>query len=53
MTIDDLYKTIGYACLYKGLGKFVDEIPSGELTVSMFRYVKPRKMLSETVDFLR
>lgn len=30
LTIDDYYKTVGYACLYKGLGESVDLIPADE-----------------------
>ena len=47
MTIDDFYKTIGYACLYKGYGNTVNEIPENELSVSLFREVYPEKFLSE------
>lgn len=47
LTIDDLYKTIGYACLYKGYGKTVNEIPAEELTVSIFRHTYPRRLFSE------
>lgn len=47
LTIDDLYKTIGYACLYKGYGKTVNEIPADELTVSIFRHTYPRKLFRE------
>lgn len=44
LTIDDFYKTIGYACLFKGYGKIVNQIPTDELTVSIFRESYPRKM---------
>ena len=37
LTIDDFYKTVGYACLYKGYGERVDAVPINELTVSIFR----------------
>jgi hypothetical protein len=47
MNIDDFYKTNGYACLYKGYGKKVNEIPMQELTVSMFRAKHPRKLFAE------
>ena len=40
----EVYKTIGYACLYKGYGKHVDQIPIEELTVSIFRESYPRKL---------
>ena len=45
LTIDDFYKTVGYACLYKGYGQYVDQIPIAELTVSLFRESYPRKLL--------
>ena len=44
LTIDDYYKTVGYACLYKGLGETVDQIPANELTISIFRESYPREM---------
>lgn len=37
LTIDDYYKTVGYAYLYKGYGKHVDAVPIDELTVFIFR----------------
>ena len=39
LSIDDFYKTMGYACLYKGYGNRVDQIPAEELTISIFRKV--------------
>lgn len=45
LSIDDFYKTLGYACLYKGLGETVNEIPAEELTVSIFRETYPRELL--------
>ena len=47
MSIDTFYKTIGYACLYKGYGKNVNEVPAEELTVSLFREAYPRKLFAE------
>ena len=44
LTIDDFYKTVGYACLYKGYGERVDAVPINELTVSIFRAKRPEKM---------
>ncbi len=44
LTIDDYFKTVGYACLYKGLGASVNEIPAEELTISIFREVCPREL---------
>ena len=37
LTIDDYIKTVGYAYLYKGQGKTVDEIPFDGLTVTLVR----------------
>ena len=47
LTIDDLYKTIGYAYIYKGLSKHVNEIPADEITISVFRYSYPREMFED------
>lgn len=44
LSIDDYYKTVGYACLYKGLGETVNQIPANELTISIFRESYPREM---------
>ena len=44
LSIDDYFKTVGYACLYKGLGETVDQIPANELTVSIFRETYPREL---------
>ena len=44
LTIDDFYKTVGCACLYKGYGERVDAVPINELTVSIFRAKRPEKM---------
>lgn len=44
LSIDDYYKTVGYACLYKGLEETVDQIPANELTISIFRESYPREM---------
>ena len=47
LSIDTLYKTLGYACLYKEYGKTINEIPAEELTVSLFREAYPRELFSE------
>ena len=44
LTIDDFYKTVGYACFYKGYGGHVNSVPINELTISIFRETKPVKM---------
>ena len=41
LSIDNYIKTVGYAYLYKGMGKHVDEIPFSELTVSLVRDTVP------------
>lgn len=46
LSIDDFYKAIGYACLYKGLGEKVGEISEKELTISIFRHTYPRELFS-------
>lgn len=45
LTIDDFYKTIGYACLYKGMSNTVNEISANELTVSVFRESYPEELI--------
>ncbi len=44
-SIDDYYKAIGYACIYKSFGETVDAIPAQEITVSFFREAYPRACL--------
>jgi hypothetical protein len=44
MSIDDYFKGLSYACLYKSLGNSVDAIPAEEITVSLFREERPEKM---------
>ena len=51
LNIDDYYKTVGYACLYKGLGKYVNEIPAEELTVTLMREGHPRKLFKMLREF--
>ena len=46
LTIDDLYKTLSYAYLYKGTADKINEIPASELSVSLFRERFPKKMVS-------
>lgn len=45
LNIDDFYKTLGYACLFKGYGECVNIIPDTELTISLFREVYPRELI--------
>ena len=51
LTIDDYYKTLGYAYLYKGLGKTVDEIPLNELTVTLVRDKYPDKLIKTITKY--
>lgn len=51
LSIDDYFKTVGYACLYKGLGDTVDQIPADELTISIFRESYPREMFEAMKDW--
>ena len=44
LSIDAYYKTIGYAALYKGLGKRVNDIPAEEITLTMMREAYPREL---------
>ena len=50
LSIDVLWKCIGYAGLYKGLADTADQIPAKELTVTILRYRKPIKLFSTLVD---
>ena len=44
LSIDDYYKVIGYAALYKGLGKHVNDIPAEEITITFIREAYPREL---------
>ncbi len=46
LSIDVLWKVIGYACLYKSLGETIDAIKSDEITISIFRSRKPVKLFN-------
>ena len=43
LSIDDFFKVVGYACIYKSDGKTVNEIPFGDVSVFIFCYAYPRK----------
>lgn len=45
LNIDDFYKTIGYAFMYKALQKHVNLVPVEDLTVSIFRDTRSQKMI--------
>ncbi len=44
LTIDDFFKVLGYACLYKALSSTLDQYPEKEITVSLFRDTYPREL---------
>lgn len=46
MTIDDYFRTLGYAFLYKGLSEIVDAVPFSELTVSLIGESYPKEMIN-------
>ena len=50
LTIDDYYKIIAYASLYKALGKGVNSVPSDELTISLVRDNMPDKLFKHLED---
>lgn len=43
-SIDDYYKVVGYACIYKSLGKHVNDIPADEVTITVIRNGYPFKL---------
>lgn len=47
LNIDDFYKTIGYACLYKGYATKVNQINAENMSISLFRHKKPVKMMKQ------
>ncbi len=46
MSIDDFYKAVAYACMYKALGERVDAVKADELTISMMRESYPVCMIA-------
>lgn len=51
MTIDDFFKTLGYAYLYKGLGEKVEQIPLEELTISLFWATVPKQLFNKLAGY--
>lgn len=43
--VDQFYKGLAYACLYKSQGKNADEIKADEITLTFVRELKPRKLI--------
>ncbi|MBQ8945469.1 MAG: hypothetical protein IJ058_01520 [Lachnospiraceae bacterium] len=44
-SIDDYHKVVGYACIYKALGKHVNEITAEEVTITVMRDTFPRELV--------
>lgn len=47
MTVDDFYKCVAYACLYKGTAENVNAVAGDELSISMIRESYPKAMMDE------
>ena len=47
LSIDTLYKVLGYACLYKSFGDTIDAISTHDITVSLFREAYPRELFKK------
>ena len=47
MTVDDFYKCVAYACLYKSTGESVNAIAGDELSITMIRESYPKSMMRE------
>ena len=47
LSIDDFFKVLGYACIYKSQGKKVNEIPASEITVAFFRDAFPINLFKQ------
>lgn len=47
LSLEQLYKTISYACLFKSMGNYVDEIKVTEISISIFRNTYPRELLKK------
>lgn len=46
LDIDDVYKVLGYASLYKSYGKYVDERKAEEITVTLIRERNPEGLFA-------
>lgn len=47
LTIDDFYKAQGYALIYKGYDRKVNELPIEEITLTIVRHAYPRELIKE------
>ena len=50
LDIDVYYKTMAYAALYKSGGKTADSIPADNITISLVREDKPRKLFQDFME---
>ena len=46
-TIDDFYKTQGYALIYKGYDRNVNALPRRDMSVTLIRHSKPEQMMKD------
>lgn len=53
LNIDTVYKTIGYACLYKAYGRPPQSVDRNDVTVTLIRRTKPLKLLKELGALVR
>ncbi|MBQ9574610.1 MAG: hypothetical protein IJR27_04955, partial [Synergistaceae bacterium] len=44
-SIDDFYKAVAYAFIYKGYGRKIDELPIGDMTLTLVRHTYPRELM--------
>ena len=49
LNIDVLWNTISYAALYKSMGNCVDEIKISDITITIFRAARPRKLFKNLI----
>ena len=45
LSIDDFYKAVAYAFIYKGYGRKVDELPIRDMTMTLVRHTHPRELM--------
>ena len=43
LSIDDFYKAMGYSFIYKGYNRQVNELPIGDMTLTLVRHSYPRE----------
>ena len=45
LSIDDFYKAMGYSFIYKGYNRQVNELPIGDMTLTLVRHSYPRELM--------